>query len=169
MPKLDDTVKAFIVQALACYDSPTTVADAVREEFGITVDRFHVARYDPTKVAGRDVAAKWRAMHAATRKAFLEDVGQIPIAQRAVRVRMLGRLVDKAVERKNAPLAAQLLEQVAKEVGGSFDARRRIEVTGKDGAPIPVQHSHDLSALTDDELAGLEAILAAAESRRRPA
>jgi len=53
MATLTDAHKHFIVQALACWDSPTQVAEAVREEFGVDVPRGQVAQYDPTKVAGR--------------------------------------------------------------------------------------------------------------------
>ena len=39
MAALNSEVKGFIVQALACFDTPSQVAAAVREEFGIEVTR----------------------------------------------------------------------------------------------------------------------------------
>lgn len=38
MAKLSEAEKRFIVQALACYDTPTQVVGAVKEEFGTGVD-----------------------------------------------------------------------------------------------------------------------------------
>ena len=37
--ELPDEVKAFVVQALACFDTPSEVAKAVKEEFGLVVSR----------------------------------------------------------------------------------------------------------------------------------
>lgn len=51
MATLTDDVKAFIVQALACFDTPSQVVDAVREGFGTEVSRMQVQSYDPTKKA----------------------------------------------------------------------------------------------------------------------
>lgn len=48
MATLNDSVKQFIVQALACYDTPQQVSDTVKEEFGQEVPRQQVALYDPT-------------------------------------------------------------------------------------------------------------------------
>ena len=50
--KLTDEQKAFVVQAVACFDSPKTVADALKKEFGVIVSPQVVECYDPTKRAG---------------------------------------------------------------------------------------------------------------------
>ncbi|WP_454691142.1 DUF2280 domain-containing protein [Achromobacter aloeverae] len=134
MARLTDAQQRFIVQALACYDSPTEVSEAVKEEFGIEVERSHVAAYDPTKVAGRGLAKKWRDLFFATRERFRKEVAEIPIADQAYRLRNLGRLYTRAARTGNAALAAQLLEQAAREVGGAFTNRR--EHTGAGGGPI---------------------------------
>ena len=39
MAALKGEVKAFIVQSLACFDTPSQVVDAVKKEFGITIPR----------------------------------------------------------------------------------------------------------------------------------
>lgn len=149
MATLTDDVKAFVVQALACFDTPTQVANAVKEEYGIAIERMQVAAYDPTKFSGRSLSKKWREIFDATRKAFLEDQASIPIANQNFRLRALDRLYQNAASRGNAALAAQLLEQAAKESGGTFTNRR--EMTGKDGAPlIPTKSAQEM---TDDELA----------------
>ena len=140
MAKLSEAEKRFIVQALACYDTPTQVVEAVKEEFGTVMDRGHVGCYDPTKVAGKQLAKKWRDLFDATRTAFKLDVGQIPIAQRAYRLRALQRIANKAEGMKNMPLALQVLEQAAKECGDMYVNRKPEAGDGQGGdVPQPVK------------------------------
>ncbi|WP_313237873.1 DUF2280 domain-containing protein [Delftia acidovorans] len=138
MAKLSEAEKRFIVQALACYDTPTQVVEAVKEEFGTVMDRGHVGCYDPTKVAGKQLAKKWRDLFEETRKRFRKEVSEIPIADQAYRMRQLQRMLQDAMSRKNVVLASQLLEQAAKEAGGQFTNRRLNEHTGKGGGPVEV-------------------------------
>src|SRR5918911_342088 len=102
-------VKAYIVQRLACYDTPQQVTDAVKEEFGLTVSRQLVQTYDAGR-AGRKPAEKWRALFEATRPRFLKSASEIPAAQKAVRLRRLDRMAARAEERGDYALAARLLE-----------------------------------------------------------
>jgi hypothetical protein len=46
MLTLTDEMKSFIVMGLARFDSPTTVAKAVRSKFGVEVTRHQVHRYE---------------------------------------------------------------------------------------------------------------------------
>lgn len=124
MAALKDDVKAFIVQALACFDKPSQVAAAVKEEFKIEVPRQQVESYDPTKYAGRALNLKWRTLFEDTRKRFREETAEIGIANRAARLRALDRMADKAESKGNLPLAMQLIEQAAKEVGDIYVNRR---------------------------------------------
>lgn len=124
MAALSNEVKAFIVQALACFDTPAQVAASVREEFGIEVSRQQCESHDPTKSAGRDLAKRWRTLFDDTRKRFREETSEIPIANRAFRLRALGRMAEKAESMKNMALTAQLLEQAAKEVGDVYVNRQ---------------------------------------------
>ncbi|MDT4835569.1 hypothetical protein FQZ97_692400 [compost metagenome] len=134
MAKLTDVHKRFIVQALACWDTPSQVAEAVKDEFGLDVPRMQVAQYDPTKVAGQKLAKKWADLFEATRKRFREEVAEIPIADQAFRLRALGKIYERHMGRGNVVGAAGVLEQAAKEVGGAFTNRR--EHTGAGGGPI---------------------------------
>jgi len=124
MAKLTDTHKQFIVQALACWDTPSQVADAVLEEFGLGVPRGQVAQYDPTKVAGRSLAKKWRELFFSTRENLKKSAGEIPIAHRAYRLRTLQRIATKAEGMRNMAMVLQVLEQAAKEVGDAYVNRR---------------------------------------------
>lgn len=134
--KLSDAIKTYIVQALACFDSPSVVAAAVKKEFAIEVSRQLVESHDPNKKAASGLAPKWRVLFEETRKAFLEDTASIAISHRAVRLRALQRMADKAEGQGNMVLASSLLKQAAEEVGGSYTNRR--ELTGKDGKDLPV-------------------------------
>ena len=136
MAALTDEVKRFAVQALACYDTPSQVQKSIKEEFGLEVTRQQLQAYDPKTVAGERMSKKLKDLFAATRTAFLDDVSTIPIAQQAFRLRSLQRLHERAVQQGNAVVAAQLLEQASKEIGGAFTNRR--ELTGKDGKDLPV-------------------------------
>ena len=70
MATLKGEVKAFIVQSLACFDTPSVVVDSVKKEFGIAVSRQQVESHDPTKVNGRGLAQKWVDMFNSTRERF---------------------------------------------------------------------------------------------------
>ena len=149
-PKYSDEVKSRVVQALACFDSPAIVAKSIKAEYGVDISTQAVEAYDPTKVAGRKLSDRYRQLFEETRKAFLEDTVSIAISHRAVRLRALQRMSEKAEHQGNMALAAQLMEQAAKEVGDSFTNRR--ELTGKDGGPIAVTEtpaSEKLKALID--------------------
>jgi hypothetical protein len=147
-PAMTDEVKAFVVQALASFDTPSQVAEAVKAEYGITLSPQAVQLYDPTKYAGRKLAAKWRAMFDKARKAFIEDSSSIPIAHRSTRLRALQRMASAAEKRGNFPLAAQLHKQAAEEMGNAYTNRR--ELTGKDGKDLPAAPAVAVFALPDN-------------------
>ncbi|OEO27917.1 hypothetical protein VW23_007200 [Devosia insulae DS-56] len=132
--KLTDEVQTFVVTSLAMFDTPMTVADAVKKEFGIEITRQAVECYDPTEKAGAKLAEKWKALFEEARKAFVEDTADIAISHRAVRLRALHRMSEKA-EGMNLQFAAALLRQAAEEMGGTYTNRR--EFTGKDGKDLP--------------------------------
>jgi hypothetical protein len=111
------------------------VAEAVRKEFGETIARQSIEAFDPTKRAGQKLAKRWRALFEETRKTFLEDTAAIGVSHRAVRLRALQRMATKAEEMGNMQLAAQILRQIAEEMGGALTNRR--ELTGKDGKDLP--------------------------------
>jgi hypothetical protein len=133
--KLSVEVQMFVVQSLACFDSPSVVVDAVRKEYGETVARQSVEGYDPTKKAGAALNAKWKALFEETRKTFLEDTAHIGVSHRAVRLRAIQRMADKAEAQGNMVLAKDLLKQAAEEMGNAYTNRR--ELTGKDGKDLP--------------------------------
>lgn len=139
MAALSEDVKRFIVQALACYDTPMQVSDAVKDEFGLIVPRQQIELYDPTKHAGRALSKKWRALFETTREEWRKGATEVPIANRVFRLRVLDRLATKAERMKNAGLTLQILEQAAKEVGDVYVNRRheRAVPGGNESPPAP--------------------------------
>jgi hypothetical protein len=140
MATLKEPVKIFIVQSLACRDTPQEVADAVKQEFGIQIERQQVAAYDPTKVRGKDLSKKFVDLFHETRKKFDEGLIDIPIANKHFRLKQYDKLLAK--NSKNVVMSLNILKQAAQDLGGQFTNRQ--ELTGKDGEP--------LMGISDDEL-----------------
>ncbi|MEE8875946.1 DUF2280 domain-containing protein [Pseudomonas helleri] len=150
MAALRDEVKAFVVQALACFDTPSQVVSSVKAEYGLDVTRQQCEAYDPTKYAGRNLHLKWRTLFEDTRKRFREETAEIPIANRAYRLRGLGRMAEKAESMRNLALTAQLYEQAAKEVGDVY-VNRRLEPEKPLGSQADQQHAVAEYTLEPDE------------------
>ncbi|AEA70192.1 Putative phage protein [Pseudomonas brassicacearum subsp. brassicacearum NFM421] len=151
MAALQNDVKAFIVQALACFDTPSQVVEAVQKEYGVSVTRQQVETHDPTKTSGKGLAKRWVTMFEDTRKRFREETSDIPIANRAFRLRTLGRMAEKAENMKNMALTAQLLEQAAKEVGDVF-VNRRLEPIKPPGSEAGVEPAAEYVLRPDEDV-----------------
>ncbi|WP_312416664.1 DUF2280 domain-containing protein [Shinella sp.] len=149
-PKLSDEVKAFIIQSLACFDGLAVVVAAVKREYGIEISKQLCESHDPTKKAGAKLGERWRVLFDETRKSFLEDTSTIAISHRAVRLRALQRMADKAEGQGNMVLASSLLEQAAKEVGNSYTNHRKLDHTSSDGTMTPPPSEIRIVAADDD-------------------
>lgn len=124
-PKLSDEVKTYIVQALACFDSPSVVAAAVKKDFGLDVSRQLVESHDPNKKAASGLRPSGALCSRRPARRSLRTRGHHrhqPPRSSAV---ALQRMADK-------------MEQAAKEVGDSYTNRRAI--TGPDGGPVEVRN-----------------------------
>ncbi|MDJ1012842.1 DUF2280 domain-containing protein [Klebsiella pneumoniae] len=140
MAALKPEVKAAIVQMLACYDTLSIVVDAIQKDYGIRVTPQQVESHDPTKVSGKGLAKKWVDMFNATRDRFLNEISDIPIANKAYRLRVLQRMSTDAEKMKNMGMTAQLLEQAAKEVGDVYTNKQKVEqsvVATHNVMPVP--------------------------------
>ncbi|HDS4250687.1 TPA: DUF2280 domain-containing protein [Enterobacter hormaechei subsp. steigerwaltii] len=137
MATLKGEVKAFIVQSLACFDTPSQVVELVKKEFGLSITRQQVESHDPTKANGRGLAQKWVELFHETRKRFQTELSDIPIANKAYRLRALDRMMTRAEGMKNMALAASLMEQAAKEVGDAYSNKQKVEHTSPDGTMTP--------------------------------
>jgi hypothetical protein len=137
MASLRDSERREIVQRLACFESPTEVAEWASVEFEKDVTPNQVHHYDPTRA--EDTADKWEKLFQETREAFLSDLETIPLSHRAVRLRELTTLYERAKEQDNNEKAARMLKQAAKEVGEKFTNVERKEHSGPDGEAMQMQ------------------------------
>lgn len=128
MAALKEPVKIFIVQALACRDTPQEVADLVKQEFGVEVDRMQCSSYDPTKAAGKNLGKKFKDLFNETRKKFDEGLIDIPIANKHYRMKQYDKLLQKT---KNTVMALRIMEQAAKDSGGQFTNKQEVDHTSK--------------------------------------
>ncbi|HCD5424953.1 TPA: DUF2280 domain-containing protein [Klebsiella aerogenes] len=136
MAALKPEVKAAIVQMLACYDSLSIVVEAIQKDYGIKVTPQQVESHDPTKVSGKGLAKKWVDLFNATRERFLNEISDIPIANKAYRLRVLDRMATRAEGMKNLALTAEIIEQAAKECGDAYTNKHKFEHSGPNGGAI---------------------------------
>ncbi|EDR4480351.1 DUF2280 domain-containing protein [Salmonella enterica subsp. enterica] len=136
MAALKPDVKAFIIQSLACYDTPSQVVEAVQKEFGINITRQQAESHDPTKASGKTLAKKWVELFNATRERFQNEISDIPIANKAYRLRVLDRMATRAEGMKNLALTAEIIEQAAKECGDAYTNKHKFEHSGPNGGAI---------------------------------
>jgi hypothetical protein len=138
MASLKPDVKLFIVQCLACFDTPTQVKDKVKQEFGIEVGLQKLSAYNPDTVAGSRMSQKLKAVFEETRNAYTESIKGIAIANQAFRLHALQRMFERVEKQGNVVIGAQLLEQAAKEVGEAFTNKSKLEHGGEGGGPLTV-------------------------------
>ena len=147
MATLKEPVKIFIVQALACRDTPQEVAEAVKQEFKIELDRRQCASYDPTKPAGQNLSKKFVQLFNETREKFDAGLIDIPIANKHFRLKQYQKQLERNA--KNTVMSLKILEQAAKDVGGQFTNRQ--EITGAGGGPLQSENVTPVTA-TDEQI-----------------
>ena len=132
MAALSEPVKIFIVQALACRDTPQEAVTLVKQEYDIEVTRSQCQNYDPTKYSGRNLSKKFVQLFNETREKFDAGLIDIPIANKHFRLKQYQKQLERNA--KNTVMSLKILEQAAKDVGGQFTNRQ--ELTGKNGEPL---------------------------------
>lgn len=153
MAALKEPVKIFIVQALACRDTPQEVVEQVKQEFGVDISRSQCECYDPTKYSGRNLSKKFVELFESTREKFDEGLIDIPIANKYYRLKQYQRQLDRT---RNVKTALKILEQAAKDIGGQFTNRQ--EITGKDGGPLQTVNA-EVPIPVEDYLKAREEVL----------
>ncbi|QHJ83417.1 MAG: hypothetical protein [Bacteriophage sp.] len=137
MAVLSTEVKAFIVQSLACFEPPTKVIEQVKAEFDVVVSRQQVSQYSPGNAMAEKLSQKWVDLFNATRTRFQTEISDIPIANKAYRLRVLDRMATNAEKMKNYGMTSQIIEQAAKEMGDAYTNRQKVEHTSPDGSMTP--------------------------------
>ncbi len=127
MAELTNPQKQAIVIALAQFNMPVEIVAMCKEEWGIAVDIRQVTGYDPTRPA-YEAGDRWIAIFDAARKAYIEEVSTVPIANQGWRMSQLQKMAQKAIAKGNLVLAASLIEQASKEAGGVFTNVRNVSV-----------------------------------------
>lgn len=136
MAALKEPVKIFIIQSLACRDTPQDVVESVKQEFDLVITRSQCQAYDPTKHQGRNLRQEYKELFEKTRNDFDAGLVDIPIANKYYRLKQYQRQLDRT---RNVKTALKILEQAAKDIGGQFTNRQ--EITGKDGGPLQTVNS----------------------------
>ena len=134
MATLKEPVKIFIIQSLACRDTPQEVADLVKQEFDLIIDRSQVALYDPTKRRGKNLSKKYVQLFEKTREDFDAGLIDIPIANKFYRLKEIQKMYDDSG--KNKVAKQKLLKLAHHETDGRTI---RQEHTGKDGADLEIK------------------------------
>jgi hypothetical protein len=96
MAAISKELKRYIVRANAFFDSPSEVVRLVAAEFGVTITKAQVQRYDPTKAQGSSLSSDLRLLFERTRHEFIEEIEAVPVAHRAVRLRRLDQIYTQA-------------------------------------------------------------------------
>ncbi|MEN8284637.1 DUF2280 domain-containing protein [Acinetobacter baumannii] len=136
MAALKEPVKIFIVQSLACRDTPQEVVENVKQEFDVEISRSQCQAYDPTKYSGRNLSQKYVELFEKTREEFDKGLIDIPIASKYYRLKQYQKQLERT---RNVKTALKILEPAAKDIGGQFTNRQ--EITGKDGGPVQTVNS----------------------------
>ncbi|MGK8800969.1 DUF2280 domain-containing protein [Acinetobacter seifertii] len=136
MAALKEPVKIFIVQSLACRDTPQEVVESVKQEFDVEISRSQCQAYDPTKYSGRNLSQKYVELFEKTRDEFDKGLIDIPIASKYYRLKQYQKQLERT---RNVKTVLKILEQAAKDIGGQFTNRQ--EITGKDGGPVQTINS----------------------------
>lgn len=129
--RLTEDQKTFIVTKLAQYCPSSMIVRQFHEAWPDTaISPQLVYQHRPEGAQGKDLAKKWIVLHEIVRKAFMEDVSRIPIADKVVRMGQYQELYDGLFAMGDLAEAAKVLEKAAKEMGGLFTNERKVEHDG---------------------------------------
>ena len=118
--------KTFIVRCFARFETVSEVCRSFKEKYTVELPRARACQYNVLSASFYG-AAKWVDIFRAERTRFLANADDIGITNKTVRLQRLEALCCIALERKNVKLAAELMEQAAKEMGEVFTNKREIK------------------------------------------
>ena len=116
--KLESNHQVFIIQQLAVFERPKAVQEQLKDLFDIEISLPAVLYYD---IRNPDLPKKLKTLFNSTRRKFLKESSDIPIANKSYRLAKLQKMfeseesADARVQNKKGMRA--ILEQAAKESG----------------------------------------------------
>jgi hypothetical protein len=124
--------KQFIIKELARFRPHAEIKRLLHDYFEVGVTLQQVYNFDPTKAANANRIAKpLRDLFTEARKAFIEQPSGHEASYLGYRIGRLQRMSEHAEAKGNYPLAADLLEQIAKDAGGALTNKREVKVEDK--------------------------------------
>lgn len=150
---IDDETRAEIVRRLACYESATEIHKDLLSR-GIQISLPAIFTYNADRdYAMRRLAGKWRDLFHATREAFLQEVAKVPVSHRAVRLKRLEAVYNKAMEDGDLKEANKALEQAAKEVGNVYTNIQKVQGTLTQTEPVSERSIDEKRNMLADRIA----------------
>ena len=148
MARLKKAEKVFIVRSLAQFMTPMEVVRDIKEKFNVDVSPQQVEYYDPTKVAGANLAQELIDLFNEARKEYVaQPLHNIIGANDIVQLQILS---DLLVSKKgNVVMSIKLIDQIQKIMKGHYE--KKIEITGADGGPIQNENTVVVTA-TDAQI-----------------
>ncbi len=147
MAELSEDQKREIVDMLACFRDPKAIVDHFGENYGLDIPYRQVLAYDPSR-PHYDSGDKWRDIFDARRKAYLEEVATVPIANQGFRLNILNEQLRKALAKGDrGGEVLMILEQAAKEVGGILTNQRELRVDDNRRPPPSAMSPEDRKAM----------------------
>ena len=122
--------KRFIVESYACFQPLTEIEAALLKRWQIRLDRRHLASFDAGRPDCR-IGQRLKRYYAECRKAYIEGVRDVAISHQAHRLRLVGRIVEKATTSKDYAAALKGLELAAKEMGGALASVHTVRHEGQ--------------------------------------
>ena len=129
--KLTDAQREYIVERLAAFELPEAVARSVALDFGVSVTRQAVARYDPTR--SPTCRERWKQQFVATRREIIDGKAKRGAAAAIMRARSREKVMLSAVEKMAERVVRRAVRDaeatVAKRAPTLTDGERARRVT----------------------------------------
>src|SRR5262245_21430323 len=107
--------KLFIMTQLGVGEGLTKTAELFKAQFGLDIDRRHVAKYDPAR--NPKMEKPMVKLFYVIRERHLKLLAEIPLAHKSFRLRELQKMLDRAEDSpvQNAVEMRAILDHAAKE------------------------------------------------------
>jgi hypothetical protein len=129
MAALTPEQQTFIMAEFARSKKVPQIIKSVKTEFKLDLDRQQIWHYHPENPK---LAKQWRDLYEEFRKALMNDAMGDVAAHKGFRVGELRELYYAAKEQGNTVLCADLLKQIAQEVGEVFTNKRTLNVNARE-------------------------------------